>query len=226
MRSGGSGRWDARPGAGGRIVGVGRRRGADSTRQDILDAAIQVFAERGYEGASLRAITAKAGVDVSLVRYFFGGKEGLFDEAVVQQADLVAQLFGRSGERLVSPARTLADNYLSLWEEPATGPMFKAVFRSALESSRLRDKLESTMTENLGRFTASLPGAQNEAPEKDKVESLQLLAAHLLGIGLARYVLEFSPLADIPRERMLDDLARTIEQYIPASVRSDGDVAT
>lgn len=64
------------------------------------------------------------------------------------------------------------------------------------------------------------------APEKDKVETLQLLAAHLLGIGLARYVLGFSPLADIPRERMLDDLARTIEQYIPASVRTGGDVVS
>ena len=61
---------------------VGRQRGRPlgrtNTRQAVLDAARQVFAEHGYQQASLRAIAAEAGVDAGMVRHFFGDKAGLF----------------------------------------------------------------------------------------------------------------------------------------------------
>jgi len=50
------------------------------TKERILETALEVFAERGFEGASLRAITAEAGVNLAAVNYHFGSKEGLFGE--------------------------------------------------------------------------------------------------------------------------------------------------
>lgn len=61
-----------------RESGGGRRPGNQSTKKKILDAAIDIFAENGYDKSSLRSITSRAGVDVALVKHFFGGKEGLF----------------------------------------------------------------------------------------------------------------------------------------------------
>lgn len=49
-----------------------------TTTQAILDAARELFAERGYDGASIRAITAKAGVNLGAVTYHFGTKERLY----------------------------------------------------------------------------------------------------------------------------------------------------
>lgn len=46
-------------------------------RQRLLDAALELFAERGYDGASVRDITEQAGVSVGLVNKHFGSKEGL-----------------------------------------------------------------------------------------------------------------------------------------------------
>ena len=42
---------------------TGRRPGESSTRAEILDAARRMFAEHGYEGATMRGIAAEAGVD-------------------------------------------------------------------------------------------------------------------------------------------------------------------
>jgi AcrR family transcriptional regulator len=51
-------------------------RGAE-TRERLLDAAEQIFAERGFEGASMRAVTQAAGASVSAANYHFGSKEAL-----------------------------------------------------------------------------------------------------------------------------------------------------
>ena len=59
-----------------------RRRDAQATRAAILEAAKARFARLGYETTTLRDIAAEAGSDVALVKRYFGGKEGLFTEAL------------------------------------------------------------------------------------------------------------------------------------------------
>jgi AcrR family transcriptional regulator len=59
-----------------------RRRDAEATRAAILQAAKGQFARLGYDRAALRDIAAEAGADVALIKRYFGGKEGLFTEAL------------------------------------------------------------------------------------------------------------------------------------------------
>ena len=59
-----------------------RKRDAAATRARILAAAIGRFTHLGYESTSLREIAALAGIDVALIGRYFGGKEGLFTEAL------------------------------------------------------------------------------------------------------------------------------------------------
>jgi AcrR family transcriptional regulator len=59
-----------------------KKRDAQATRARILAAAMDRFARLGYESASLRDIAEEAGVDVALIGRYFGGKEGLFTEAL------------------------------------------------------------------------------------------------------------------------------------------------
>jgi AcrR family transcriptional regulator len=61
----------------------GPRPGGVDTRAALLDAAREVFVEHGYEGATMRAIAARANVDAAMVNHWFGSKEGLFAEAVI-----------------------------------------------------------------------------------------------------------------------------------------------
>ncbi len=59
-------------------------RGAD-TRERLLDAAEQIFAERGFEGASMRAVTQAAGASVSAANYHFGSKEALLRATLMRR---------------------------------------------------------------------------------------------------------------------------------------------
>ena len=59
-----------------------RKRDSDATRTAILEAAKAHFAGLGYDSAILRGIAGDAGVDVALVKRYFGGKEALFLEAL------------------------------------------------------------------------------------------------------------------------------------------------
>ena len=51
------------------------------TEAAILDAARQLFAESGFERATIRAVASRASVDPALVMQYFGSKEGLFAAA-------------------------------------------------------------------------------------------------------------------------------------------------
>jgi AcrR family transcriptional regulator len=57
-------------------------RPSDITRERILKAAERLFADRGYEETSIRAIVAKARVNQAAINYHFGGKDGLYREVL------------------------------------------------------------------------------------------------------------------------------------------------
>ena len=60
----------------------GRRPGDSGTREAIRAAAIEQFAERGYDRPSMRSIAQQAGVDPALVSHYFGSKHALFVDVV------------------------------------------------------------------------------------------------------------------------------------------------
>ncbi len=60
------------------------RRYAASTREKLLAAAGQVFAERGYYNVTIREICRRAGANVAAVNYTFGDKLGLYTEVLRQ----------------------------------------------------------------------------------------------------------------------------------------------
>ena len=62
-----------------------RRRDADRTRGELVQAAFDEFAARGYAGARVKDIAARAGVDKQLISYYFDGKDGLYQEVLRTQ---------------------------------------------------------------------------------------------------------------------------------------------
>lgn len=91
------------------VSGTGSR--SQVTRDRILDAAEKLFAERGFYGVSIRDVTGAVDVDVALVAYHFGNKQGLLEAVFLRRAadlnderlarlDAVLEAAGRKAPRL------------------------------------------------------------------------------------------------------------------------------
>ena len=61
-------------------------------RQQIIDAAVPLFAAKGLNGVSVRELAAAAGVNLSMISYYFGGKEGLYAAVLTEQFAVLGQL--------------------------------------------------------------------------------------------------------------------------------------
>ena len=53
-----------------------------SARERLLHVAGMMFADRGIDAVSTRELTKAAGANLSAIAYYFGGKEGLYNEAI------------------------------------------------------------------------------------------------------------------------------------------------
>lgn len=60
------------------------------SRNKILNTAIKLFSTKGFRETSVREISREAGVNVSMVSYYFGGKDGLLETIINEIADLFA----------------------------------------------------------------------------------------------------------------------------------------
>lgn len=74
-------------------AGTVRDRGAE-TRAQLIETALDVFGELGFDGASTRLIAGKAGVNLAAIAYHFGGKEALHVAVARHIADEIAANIG------------------------------------------------------------------------------------------------------------------------------------
>lgn len=77
------------------------QRGEDTYRR-ILEAAIEVFADEGYEGASTRLLAERAKVNLPAIQYYFGSKEGLYRAAIAHIAQFVESRMAATANRVLS----------------------------------------------------------------------------------------------------------------------------
>jgi len=73
-------------------------RPADYTRDAIIKAAVVLFAEKGFEGTSVRDIVTKARVNQAAINYHFKGKSGLYLEVLKTAFDRLTDRTGFSSE--------------------------------------------------------------------------------------------------------------------------------
>lgn len=188
---------------------TGRRRGNVDTRADILAAARVQFAERGYDGASLRGIARAAGVDPALVHHYFAGKSGLFAEVMqlpVNPAEVLPVLLDVDVADL---GATFLRFFLGLWEEPRSGPQMLAWIRSSLASedgtARLREFVGG---EVLRRIAGRLPDAGQAELRA------ALAASQLIGLAIGRYLIRVPPLVVVSVDELVAQVGPTLQRYL------------
>jgi AcrR family transcriptional regulator len=82
-----------------------------SIRERLLKAALDCFLEDDYHQVSTRQIAARAGANVSMIRYYFGNKEGLYEEMI---REVYAPVLAALDDQMLSSTSGIAD-YLKLY---------------------------------------------------------------------------------------------------------------
>ncbi|MGW6795486.1 TetR/AcrR family transcriptional regulator [Streptomyces chartreusis] len=201
--------------AGGR-GGVGsRRRGrpprAESadTRDRILDAAREEFAERGYDKTSVRGIAKAAGVDSALVHHYFGTKEQVFEAAV--EVALVPALAVRDAVLEVpldDVGERLTRFLFGLWENPVTRRPLLAIVRSAVNNEAAATVFRRLVSAQLLRRIVG----EIDAPDAEL--RAELAAAQLVGVAMMRYVIKIEPIASADPEQIIARVAPVVQGHL------------
>ncbi|AQQ38291.1 MULTISPECIES: CerR family C-terminal domain-containing protein [Burkholderia] len=164
----------------------------DETRQRIIEAAIELFGERGFAGASTREIAAMAGVNAPALQYYFENKEGVYRACVETIAEhgwaVFAPAVGHARAMLEAHASVdeLIDAFIGLLralsDRMFTAPktmnqrMFFAREQGGQEPASASEILMTRMRKPLNDVSAELIGRITGRPADDSVTRLRALS--------------------------------------------------
>jgi AcrR family transcriptional regulator len=194
----------------------GRPPGTSDTRERILVSARELFARNGIDKTSIRAIASDAGVDAALVHHYFGTKTQLFAAAIhipIDPMTVIGPLREIPVDRI---GYVLPSILLPLWESEL-GKGFIATLRSILagnDASLIRSFLQDVIAVEVGSRVDSPPGTGRIR--------VQYVASQLVGVVMARYILELDPFRSLPVEQIAETIAPNLQRYLTGDLPGFG----
>jgi AcrR family transcriptional regulator len=186
----------------------GRPPGPSDTRDRILTSARELFARNGIDKTSIRSIAASAGVDAALVHHYFGTKQQLFAAAIHIPIDPM-QVIGPMRETPVDElGLKLPSMLLPLWDSEL-GSGFIATLRSLLagnDVTLVRSFLQEVISVEVGKRVDDPPGSGRIR--------VQFVASQLVGVVMARYILELEPFKSLPVQQVAETIAPNLQHYL------------
>jgi AcrR family transcriptional regulator len=186
----------------------GRPAGSSDTRDRILDNARVLFARNGIASTSIRAVAAAAGVDSALIHHYFGTKEKLFAAAVrvpIDPMDIIGPLRETPVEEL---GHKIPSMLLPLWDSEV-GAGFIATLRSILAGSEV-----NLFRSFISDVIAVEVGARVDNPPGTGTIRIQFVASQLVGVLMARYILDLEPFKSLPAEQIVETIAPNLQRYL------------
>lgn len=204
----------AKPGSAGSRRG-GRRPGSSGTRDAILAAAQRQFALLGYDRTTMRSVAAEAGVDQKLIGYFFASKQRLFVAATklpFDPAEVAPAIFGGDpaaiGERV-------ARFVVGILEDADGGSCMIGLVRAAAAEPEAAVMVRDLLTRELWAR-----GAELLAAGQPKLR-ISLLAADLIGLMMARYIIGAEPLASLSPDAVVACLAPVLQRHLAGPIPAE-----
>lgn len=184
------------------------RGGGGGTRERILAAATAEFAEAGYDGATMRAIAARADVDAALVHHYFGSKADLFGATVDTpiRPDIAIRTL------LDGPLETLGERIvryvLESWEQADVRRRGLVVLRAALSNRATAPLLAGFLSRELLERIAEHVGTPDAALRAS------LAASQIAGLLVTRYILRLPAIRQASVDDLVAWLAPTVQRYL------------
>ncbi len=170
---------------------------AEQTRSAIVEAAIRLFRERGYDAATMRAIASAAGVSTGNAYYYFSSKEDLIQEFYLrshaEHAAACRDLLDRDddfGARLRGTVRSLID-VLNPYHAFAAS-FYKNAAEPTSPLSPFSKESSSARDASIALYGAVVSGSSARIDRELRAELPELLWLYSLGVVLF-WVYDTSP---------------------------------
>ncbi len=194
---------------------VGRRPGNADTRGEIIEAAKRVFAAKGYDGTSLRAVARDAGVDPALVHHYFDGKASLFVAAMALPFD-PREVKSHAAAPEYSGARTI-ESFLSMWDRAeATGSSFGSCVSAMAASANVADAMREFVNERIWSVVSRNEG-ESEAVSRRRTA---MVSSQLMGLAFTRYILRVPPMSTASPKEIGRWVGPTLDGYVKGPLSS------
>jgi len=176
-------------------------------REDLLAVAIDLFAERGFKGTSMRNVADALGVSVSNIYHYFGSKEGLWlailEHSVKDLPRRLAAAANEGGDDPIQRFRALLTEHLKLSIRHLKESQIFFIDQSMLspEGMRVNRKIQKAV---LDIYVREIGALNSSAQSKNDIK---ILAFNVLGLinWHLRWYREGGPLpADMVRQRIID----------------------
>ena len=129
-------------------------------KDHILDVAEKVFSEHGFDGASTRMISGEANVNMAMLNYYFGSKEGLFIAVVERKITSFQDILLNLGNSTNMGPWDKIERYIEIYGDKVVNNncFHKLLYRELGINRRteLSDKLRSILMINVGELTKIL----------------------------------------------------------------------
>ena len=188
----------------------GRPPGPSDTRERILVSARELFSRNGIDKTSIRAIAAGAGVDAALVHHYFGTKTRLFAAAIHVPIDPMSIIGPLREVPVEQIGHVLPTLLLPLWDSEL-GKGFIATLRSMLVGSDADVSLFRSFLQDV--IGVEVGSRVDDPPGTGRVR-VQFVASQLVGVVMARYILELEPFRSLPVQQVAETIGPTLQRYL------------
>jgi AcrR family transcriptional regulator len=186
--------------------GRGPRGQRGEVRGRIRAVAREAFLADGYDGVTIRQVARLAGCDSAMIAYYFGSKHQLFSDCFDLPLDPAGEMLALIRPDPSTAGARIVRHALELYEERMTAETMRALMRALITdvetSQRFRSYIRSQL---LDKVTAYLGGGAKAA------QQIELAMAQMYGVVTMRYVVRLEPLASMPRERVVAELAPIVQ---------------
>lgn len=135
-------------------------------RQVLLQVAEKLFAQHGFEAVSVRQLATEAGTNVAMVSYYFGSKDGLFQELITSRFPYTRGfLEALAANKEISPWEKLSQTIDMYVDKFFSGRAFHCVIMREM-SLQQRPEHVNVITEHMGKNMELIRGMITEGQEK------------------------------------------------------------
>lgn len=177
---------------------------SERTKTAILAVAREIFAEHGYEGATVRAIAERASIDPAMIIRYFDSKDGLFSLASEVDLGLAEIDFTTAG----SVGEAVTRHFLDLWEGRGKHMGLVILLRAGATNEAAADRIRQIFAGQV------LPAAAQFGDAETAPERASMAVSQLFGLALCRYILRLPPVTAMSFDEVVKHIAPVVEYHL------------